>query len=95
MIFTFATEDPELLKILEYITSLSSKADKLQEESNNKDKTIESLVKDKYTKYGDGYGFLATDSNGRKVWVNSVDTAIRQKDEEIKQLEAKIKKLKE
>ncbi len=50
-------------------------------------KTIDSLVKDKYTKYGDGYGFLATDYAGNKVWVNSVSTALEQKDERIQELE--------
>jgi len=92
MIFTFETEDPEVIKNLEYITNLITTINKLQTENKNKDETIKSLVKDKYTTYGDGYGFLATDNSGKKVWVNSIDTALRLKDEEIKELQAKIEK---
>lgn len=58
---------------------------------DNLQKTIDSLVKEKYTKYGDGYGFLATDAAGNQVWVNSVSIALEQKDEEIKELETKLK----
>lgn len=61
-------------------------------------KTIDSLVKEKYTKYGDGYGFLATDNAGNQVWVNSISIALEQKleqkDEEIKELETELKELK-
>lgn len=55
-------------------------------------KTIDSLVKEKYTKYGDGYGFLATDAAGNQVWVNSVSIALEQKDEQIEAFEAEIER---
>lgn len=93
MIFSFATNDPKLFEGLEFITNLVTENDKLRTENEKKDKTIESLVKDKYTKYGDGYGFLANDGSGQKVWVNSIDIGLKQKDEEIKELRSKIKKL--
>jgi len=55
-------------------------------------KTIDSLVKEKYTLYGNGYGFLATDIAGNQVWVNSVSIALEQKDEQIKELEEEKEK---
>ena len=94
-IFELITNDTKLREGLKFITDLAKEVAKLRIENNNKDKTIESLVKDKYTKYGDGYGFLATDALGQKVWVNSINIALEQKDEEIKELWAKIEKLQE
>ena len=91
MLFRFITDDPELHKSLEVITALSTEVNKLRTENRNKDNTIESLVEEKYTKYGDGYGFLATDAQGKVVWVNSVSIALKQKDDEIEELEKIIK----
>ena len=54
------------------------------------EKTIDSLVKDKFTKYGNGYGFLATDSKGQKVWVNAVSIAVEQAEEELATLKDDI-----
>lgn len=93
MIFNFATDDPELLNGLKFITNLVTELDKLRAENEKKDKTIESLVKDKYTKYGNGCGFLANDESGQTVWVNSIDIGLKQKDEEITELQTEIKKL--
>lgn len=93
MILNIATDDPKLQESLKFITDLVTERDKLLTENKQKDKTIETLVKDKYTKYGDGYGFLATDNGGQTVWVNSIDIGLKQKDEEIEELQAKIEKL--
>lgn len=95
MIFSFVTDDPELLNGLEFITNLATELNKLRTENEKKDKTIESLVKDKYTKYGNGSGFLANDGSGQTVWVNSIDIELKQKDEEIAELQTEIKKLRE
>lgn len=56
-------------------------------------KTIDSLVNEKFTLYGNDYGFLATDNSGQQVWVNSVCTNLRIKDEEIEQQAKQIAEL--
>ncbi len=62
----------------------------LQKDNLSKDKTIVSLVDEKYTTHGDGYGFLATDNQGNQVWVNSVSIAIEKLEEENAALEKKL-----
>lgn len=62
----------------------------LQKDNLSKDKTIASLVEEKYTMHGDGYGFLATDNEGNQVWVNSVSIAIEKLEEENAALEGKL-----
>ena len=66
---------------------------KVQKQLKQKDKTIESLVEEKYTLYGDGYGFLAECNDKTQVWVNSTSIALEQKDKEIEELKEEIKKL--
>jgi predicted RNase H-like nuclease (RuvC/YqgF family) len=76
--------------IQEQISKLMDDYTRLQRENEKLKKTVDSLVKEKFTLYGDGYGFLATDPSGQQVWVNSVSIALQQKDEEIKELEDRL-----
>ncbi len=76
--------------ILEDVAELQSQYANLKAVLKAKNETIESLKTEKYTLYGDGCGFLAKDSAGGAVWVNSTSVALEQKDKEIAQLQTDL-----
>ena len=93
MIFYFPTENEKLIEVLTFITDLEKNFEEAKADNKKLKRTIESLVKTKHTTYGDGYGFMATDANGQQVWVNRIEPALIEKDEEIKSLKDKLKLL--